>query len=68
MVEACAPNALEGLSAKDRRKIERGFDGVVEKVVTNITVRKSSRHLLREVYMAGLYHGTLAANGWKEDV
>jgi len=61
-----APDPFAGMSAKERHKLERNFDDVVDKIVTNIIVRKSPKHLLREVYMAGLYHATLSANGWKE--
>lgn len=66
MTSPSAPSPFEGLTRKQRSALEHGFDRVVEKVVTNIIVRKSARHLLREVYLAGLYHGTLAANGWSE--
>ncbi len=66
MTQAYAPDPFDGLTTKERKILVGNFDRVVEKIVTNIIVRKSSRHLLREVYMAGLYHGTLAANGWKE--
>ena len=64
MTQAYAPNPFYGLTKKEKNALEFNFDRVVEKVVTNIIVRKSSKHLLREVYIAGLYHGTLAANGW----
>lgn len=66
MTEACAPDPFKGMTRKEQNALEYQFDRVVEKVVANIIIRKSPRNLLREVYMAGLYHGTLAANGWKE--
>lgn len=66
MTQAYAPNHFHGLTKKEKNALEFNFDRVVEKVVINIVVRKSPKHLLREVYMAGLYHGTLAANGWAD--
>ncbi len=42
------------------------FRTVVEKVVCAATVDGAGRDLILRVYLAGLYHGTLAANGWKE--
>ena len=63
-MEAYAPNPFEGMDRKDRRKMEAGIDRVVDKVTANVIVRKSPRHLLREVYMAGLYHGSQSAKGW----
>ncbi len=66
MTASCAPNPFDGMSRKEQNAAERDFDNVVEKIVANIIIRKSPRNLLREVYMAGLYHGTLAARDWKE--
>ena len=66
MTEAYAPDPFEGLDRKERRRLEAGIDRVVEKVTSNVIVRKSPRHLLREVYMAGLYHGSQAREGWPE--
>lgn len=63
-MEAYAPDPFEGLDRKARRQLEAGIDRVVEKVVSNVIVRKSPKHLLREVYMAGLYHGSQSAPGW----
>ncbi|WP_197917610.1 hypothetical protein [Thiosulfatihalobacter marinus] len=66
MTEAYAPDPFEGLDRKERRRLEVGIDRVVEKVTSNVIVRKSPKHLLREVYMAGLYHGSQAGEGWPE--
>lgn len=40
------------------------FRRVVNKVVCAATVDGMGADLMLRVYMAGLYHGTLAANGW----
>lgn len=66
MTEACAPNPFEGMTARDRKKLECNIDTVVDKVVASVLIKKSPRNLLREVYIAGLYHGNLAANGWSK--
>lgn len=42
------------------------FRRVVNKVVCAATADGLGADLMLRVYMAGLYHGTLAANGWKE--
>ena len=42
------------------------FRRVVNKVVCAATANGMGADLMLRVYMAGLYHGTLAANGWKE--
>lgn len=42
------------------------FRRVVNKVVCAATADGMGADLMLRVYMAGLYHGTLAANGWKE--
>ena len=66
MTKPYAPNPFDGLTRKEKNALEFNFDRVVEKVVKSIIIHKPAKHLLREVYMAGLYHGTLAANEWKE--
>ena len=42
------------------------FRSVVDKVVCAATIDGLGRDLLLRVYLAGLYHGTLAANGWDD--
>lgn len=42
------------------------FRAVVDKVVCASVVDGMGKDLLLRVYMAGLYHGTCAANGWRE--
>lgn len=42
------------------------FRLVVNKVVCAATVDGMGADLMLRVYLAGLYHGTVAANGWKE--
>ena len=66
MTEAYAPDPFKGMDRQERRRLEAGIDRVVEKVTANVIVRKSPKHLLREVYMAGLYRGSQAGEGWPE--
>ena len=42
------------------------FRRVVDKVVCAAAVDGVGADIMLRVYLAGLYHGTLAANGWKE--
>lgn len=62
---APVPN-LDDMTTKQRNAFEYKFDRIVDKVVASIIIRKSPKHLLREVYLAGLYHGSLAARGWED--
>jgi hypothetical protein len=40
------------------------FRHVVNKVVCAATIDGMGADIMLRVYLAGLYHGTLAANGW----
>jgi hypothetical protein len=42
------------------------FRRLTDKIVCAATVHGNGQDLILRVYLAGLYHGTLAANGWKE--
>lgn len=65
---AHAPNPDFGeMTAKQRRASEYKLDRIVDKVVASIIILKSPEHLLREIYLAGLYHGSLSVRGWRQE-
>lgn len=60
MTSPVAPVNFRALPKAD----QFGFERVVEKVVANCVVKGLGRDLLIQVYLAGLYHGSEAAEGW----
>ena len=62
MTPVSSPIALGALPAEQLA----AFRSVVNKVVCAAAVDGMGGDIMLRVYLAGLYHGTLAANGWKE--
>lgn len=42
---------------KDELRIHQAIDAVVRKVVVNAAIHRPRSDIMREVYIAGLYHG-----------
>lgn len=49
------------------KKQQFAFQQVLNKVVTNCALQRQGNDLLMQVYLAGLYHGTQAAEGWPKE-